>query len=274
MLSVENLVCGYRPGLPVAGPLSFHVRAGEVVCILGPNGAGKTTLLKTILGLLQPLDGRVLLRGRDVRAFSVKEFARQAAYVPQGHIPPFPYTARDVVVMGRNPHMHEFSSPRPEDLQAAERMLERVGAAHLAGRDYTLLSGGERQLVIIARALAQDAELLVLDEPTAHLDYGNETRVLEQIRALAGAGYTVLMITHVPDHAFLYANKAVVMGRDGFFATGRPDEVLTEAALSRLYGTGIQLAETVLRESGRRVKVCVPTGLPYPAKDAPEEENL
>lgn len=259
MLAVEELVCGYYPGRPVIGPLSFRVQKGEIVCILGPNGVGKTTLFKTVLGILRPLGGRILLKGRDTRAYSVKEFARVAAYVPQGHVPPFPYAVRDVVVMGCNPNMNEFSPPREKELHTAEQMLERMGIAALADRDYTELSGGERQLVMIARALAQDAELLVMDEPGAHLDYGNETRVLEQIKSLSRLGYTIIMVSHVPGHAFLYADRVAAMGWDGFFAEGRPEDVLTEETLARLYGIEVQLAEVVRRRDRRPVKVCIPS---------------
>lgn len=258
MLAVEELICGYRPGKPVVGPLSFQVDKGEIVCVLGPNGVGKTTLFKTVLGMLRPLGGRVLLNGRDTRSYSIKEFARAAAYVPQGHIPPFPYSVLDVVVMGCNPNMNEFSAPRERDYRTAERMLGTMGIAALANRDYTELSGGERQLVVIARALAQNARLLVMDEPVSHLDYGNETRVLSQVRRLSRMGYTIIMITHAPGHAFLCADRVAAIGRDGFFAAGRPEEVLTEQTLSRLYGVDVQLAEVVLKNNQRHVKVCLP----------------
>ena len=256
MLEVRELVCGYRAGSPVLGPVSFRLERGEVLCLLGPNGVGKTTLLKTILGVLPPLGGAAMLKGRDVGSYGIRAFAREAAYVPQGHVPPFPYTVRDVVVMGRSPHIHEFSSPGRKDLRAAEDALAELGILSLADRDYTRLSGGERQLVLIARALAQEAELLVLDEPAAHLDYGNEARVMEQVKGLSRKGYGVLLVAHGPGQAFLWADQAAAVGRDGFFAAGRPEEVLTEETLSRLYGADVQLAEAALRD-GRRVKVCV-----------------
>lgn len=256
-LEIRELVCGYRPGRPVIGPVSFSVKRGEVVCLLGPNGVGKTTLLKTALGLLRPLGGQVLLNGRDIRDYGVKELARQAAYVPQGHVPPFPCTVADMVAMGCSPHMGELSVPGARERRLAGEMLARMGIAHLAERDCTRLSGGELRLAVIARALAQQAGLLVMDEPAAHLDYGNEALVMGRVRALADQGYAVALITHNPGHAFLWADWAAAVGRAGFFAAGTPEAVLTEENLRRLYGLDVQLAEAALRD-GRQVKVCLP----------------
>lgn len=165
------------------GPLSFKIKKGDIACLIGPNGVGKSTLFKTILGLLKPLIGSIKVKSKDYRAYSAKEFARTVAYVPQGHIPPFPYSVQDVVVMGCNPNMHELSAPGKAEYTIANEKLALMGIEHLAERDYTEVSGGERQMVMIARALAQNTELLVMDEPTTHLDYGNEARVLGQVTA-------------------------------------------------------------------------------------------
>ncbi len=258
MIKVENLICGYAPNKPVIGPLSFEIEKGDIACLIGSNGIGKSTLFKTILGLLKPLGGSIVVNGSDYHANTPKEFARMVAYVPQGHIPPFPYAVRDVVVMGCNPNMHELSSPGKADYDTADEKLALLGIDHLAERDYTEVSGGERQMVMIARALAQNTKLLVMDEPTAHLDYGNETRVLAQVKKLAGLGYTIVMITHVPGHAFLCANKVLAVGKDGYFALGAPDAILTEETLRTLYGIDIQLADIALKRDQRRVKVCLP----------------
>ncbi len=258
MIRVENLVCGYAPGLPIVGPLSFTIEKGDIACLIGPNGIGKSTLFKTILGLLKPLDGSIAVHGKDYRAYTAKEFARTVGYVPQGHIPPFPYSVRDVVVMGCNPNMHELSAPGKAEYDIANEKLALLGIEHLAHRDYTEVSGGERQMVMIARALAQNTELLVMDEPTTHLDYGNESRVLGQVKKLASLGYTIVMITHVPDHVFLCANKVLAIGHEGHFAIGLPDDILTEQQLRILYGIDIQLENITLRRDQRQVKICLP----------------
>lgn len=258
MLKITELICGYKPDKPVIGPLSFTVEKGEIVCLIGPNGIGKTTLFKTILGILKPIRGNITLNGKPYHKYSPKEFARTVAYVPQGHIPPFPYAVKDVVVMGCNPHMHELSSPSRENYIHAEEMLELMGIHHLADRDYTEISGGERQMVLIARALAQNTNLLIMDEPTTHLDFGNETKVLSEVKKLAGLGYTIVMITHMPNHAFLCDDKVLAVGKDGYFTIGSPDKVLTEEVLMQLYGTDIQISDVELRSDHRHVKVCTP----------------
>lgn len=258
MIRVDNLICGYTHRNPVIGPLSFEIERGDIACLIGPNGIGKSTLFKTILGLLKPLGGSISINGKDFQAYTAKEFARTVAYVPQGHIPPFPYSVREVVVMGCNPNMHELSSPGQEEFDMAQEKLALMGIEHLAQRDYTQVSGGERQMVMIARALAQNTELLVMDEPTTHLDYGNETRVLGQVQKLAGLGYTIVMITHVPNHAFFCANKVLTAGREGYFAAGAPETILTEENLRTLYGIDIQLTTITRRSDQRQVKVCLP----------------
>lgn len=257
MIHVKNLICGYSR--PILGPLSFTVEKGEVACLIGPNGIGKTTLLKSVLGLLPPLGGFFSVAGKEIHEYSAKEFARTVAYVPQGHVPPFPYSVRDVVVMGCNPNMNELSSPGKKEFAIAEEKLAVMGVSHLADRDYTELSGGERQMVMIARALAQNTNLLVMDEPTTHLDYGNETRVLGQVKRLAEMGYTILMITHVPGHAFLCADKVLAVGKGGYFASGSPDAVMTEETLYTLYGIHIGIVEVTY--DNRCVKVCIPLSI-------------
>lgn len=256
IISVRDLVSGYNR-VPVIGPLSFDIDEGGITTMIGPNGIGKTTVFKSILGLLKPLSGDIEISGKPLASYSPKDFARTIAYVPQNHVPPFPFSVRDVVVMGRNPHLNELTSPKKADYEIAEEQLATMGITELADRDDTELSGGERQLVLVARALAQRAPMLLMDESTAHLDYGNELLVLQQITKLKELGYTIVMITHNPMHALMWSTAVVAMGRD-FFVAGEPERVLDGETLTRLYRVGIDIADVELATSGRRVRMCVP----------------
>ena len=253
-LVAENLGFGYR-GRPVGRDVAFQLRPGQVLCLLGPNGGGKTTLFKTLLGLLPPQAGRVLLDGDDVAQWSRRRFARHIAYVPQAHEAFFPFLVRDIVLMGRAARIGLFAQPAAADRRAAEASLAALGIAHLAERVYTEISGGERQLTLIARALAQEPKVLVMDEPTASLDFGNQVRVLARIKALAASGIAVLLSTHDPDHAFLCADQVALLHDGRIVAIGPPDETVTPATLKRLYG--VDVAVVPLPELGRRI--CTPS---------------
>jgi len=253
-LSAEALDFGYR-GRRVGHGVSLDIRSGEVLCLLGPNGGGKTTLMKTLLGLLPPLAGRVLLDGRDVAHLARKELARTIGYVPQAHLAFFPFTVIDIVLMGRSAHVPLFAAPSHADHAVAERALGQLGIDHLKSRIYTEISGGERQLVLIARALAQEPRILVMDEPTASLDFGNQLRVLNQIAALARAGIAVVFSTHDPDHVFLVGDRVALLHDGGMEEIGPPEAVITAAALKRLYGVDVQVVELPDHET----RTCVPS---------------
>ncbi len=197
MLAVEDLAFGYGRRVIGSG-VSFALGRGEVLCLLGPNGCGKTTLLKTLLGLLPAKAGRVLVEGSDLAGMRRRDVARRIAYVPQAHAAFFPFTVREVVVMGRASRLGPFAAPGAGDEAAAARSLDALGIGHLAHADYSRISGGERQLALIARALAGEPQLLVMDEPTASLDFGNQARVLTQVRRLSGSGITIVFSTHDP----------------------------------------------------------------------------
>lgn len=220
----------------VGADISIEVARGQVLCLLGPNGSGKTTLFKTLLGLLPPLSGQVLMLGQPVAGWSRNAFARHVGYVPQAHEGMFPFTVEEVVLMGRAAHVGRFAAPSRHDRQMAAHGLETLGIAHLAQRIYTAISGGERQLVLLARALAQEPALLVMDEPTASLDFGNQIRVLEHIAQLRHQGITVLMSTHQPQHALRIADRIVLLADGRIAGFGPPATTATPRALAELYG--------------------------------------
>lgn len=242
VLSARELSCGYGAHA-VLSNVSFDLAAGQALVLLGPNGVGKTTLFKTLLGFLRPLGGSVDIQGRDTTAWTRREFAREVAYIPQLHTPSFSFSVHDVVLMGRTPHLSGLSAPSRGDEAVAEAAIERMGIAHLGRRDYASLSGGERQMVLIARALAQEPRILVMDEPCASLDFGNQARLLDQVLDLAGQGMAIVMTTHDPNHAFLLDGDVLCLGRGGTTTQGRACEVLTAERMSRLYSVPVAIDE-------------------------------
>ena len=196
-LAVEDLAFGY-PGKPVGEGVTFALEAGEILCLLGPNGGGKTTLFKTILRLLEPRGGVVRADGDSIAGWTRPRLARTFGYVPQAQFAGFPFSVLEVVLMGRTAHVGPFSVPSRGDRAAAAAALALLGIGHLADRAYTEVSGGERQLALIARALAQEPRVLVMDEPTASLDFGNQVRVLGEVERLAGRGIGVVFSSTIP----------------------------------------------------------------------------
>ena len=254
-LQVQKLAYGY-PGRRIGSDVSLELNAGEVLCLLGPNGSGKTTLFRTLLGLLPLQDGTVMLDDRDLHRLERDELARLVSYVPQAHGAFFPYTVREVVLMGRTAHFGLFAAPSARDRGAAQDAIRRMGIDHLADAIYTRISGGERQLALIARALAQEARMVVMDEPTANLDLGNRVQVLERIRALAADGIGVLLSTHDPDQAFVCADRVAMLHNGGLLACGITEAVMTPVQLQQLYGVEVVVSEVVLGQGKRRV--CLP----------------
>ena len=238
-LTGQGLSIGYSDRVVGRG-LDVTLDAGEVLALLGPNGGGKTTLLKTLLGILPPKAGEVKIDGRSLRALSIRERARRIAYVPQLHTPAFAFTVESVVLMGRTAHGNLFSRPSTADREVAMRVLAQFGIDQLALRPYTMISGGERQLVLLARALAQEPQFIVLDEPTASLDFGNQGKVMREIRALAGSGHGVLFTTHDPNHALRAADRAYLLREGERVAEGRVADVLTRQQLEELYRAPVE----------------------------------
>lgn len=255
IFQLDNMTCGYGDKA-VLESVSFQVEEGQMLSILGPNGVGKTTLFKSMLGLLKPMSGRVLVDGEDISQWSNKKKAQYIGYIPQSHVPPFPYTVIQVVVMGCIANLGRFASPNEQDYEFARRILDSLGVLHLQDRVYTEISGGERQMVLIARALVQQPRILLMDEPTANLDYGNQARTLDLVNALANTGMIVVMTTHSPDHTFLCNTQVALIERGGKVLFGSADEVVTEENLQRAYSIDV----AILKENreGRRVTGCIP----------------
>lgn len=240
-LAAERLTFAYAPGPPVLRDISLDVREGDVLFVLGANGSGKTTLLSCLAGLRVPQAGRVLLRGRPIDRLSPGNRAKEIGLVPQLHEPVFDYTVGDVVLMGRTPHLGLFASPGKKDRLAADRALEAVELAPLRSRIYTEISGGERQLALIARGLAQGAGCLLMDEPAAHLDPHHQHDVFLAVSRLAAEGFSFVVTSHQPNHALLYANRAAFLIDGRTTGDGNPTDVITESSLEAAYGIEFEL---------------------------------
>jgi iron complex transport system ATP-binding protein len=245
LMSVQNLSFSYSRDdqQPLFSHVSFSLETGNVFCLLGPNGTGKSTLLKCISNLLPGWYGTVLLDNRDITQLHPAETARWIGYVPQNQTPAFPFLVQDVVIMGRAPHLNIFSSPAKVDREIARQAMASVGILHLAERPCTMLSGGEWQLTLIARALAQEPRLLILDEPTSHLDLGNQVRILRVVKSLAEQDMGIIMATHFPDHAFIAATEVAVMHQGRMALKGPPDEVITNRNMAEAYGVAVQVIQ-------------------------------
>ena len=249
LLEARGLSIGYGVKL-IASGLDLTLSAGTATCLLGPNGIGKTTLFKTLLGLTPALAGTIRIAGDDASRLNRQTIARQIAYVPQAHPAEFAYTVLDLVVMGRTAYLGAFSAPQAADYKVAMDALDRLGIAALADRDSTRISGGQRQLALIARALAQQSRIIMMDEPTASLDLANRLLVLDTIRTMVRSDIAVVLSTHEPEQAFVVADQVAALGRDSRFVTGPVATVLTSGELSRLYGVALAVEQT---PSGRFV---------------------
>ncbi len=256
LLELHGVGLGYN-GRAIVRDIDLSVRSGDVLCLLGQNGAGKTTLFRTLLGFIRPVCGSITIDGRDISQLSRQELARMVSWVPQSHGTPFAYEARDVVLFGRAVHLGLFASPGRVDRQIAMQSMELLEIAHLAGRPFTELSGGERQMVLIARALAQDAKFMILDEPASNLDYGNQVRVIRKIRELASRSIGIIMATHHPDHAFMTASRVAVLDQGRLCESGAAEAMLTPETLKRVYGVDVQVFDAPAGASATR-KVCAP----------------
>lgn len=266
MLNVENIGCAFG-SRQVLNNIGFSLEKGELCGLFGPNGSGKTTLFNCCLGLIRPNRGRVMLRGRDIRKMKIREMARFVAYVPQHHTPPFPFTALEMVLMGRTPHLGRFYRPGAGDRRAARDAMERLGIADLAHIPYTALSGGQKQLVLIARAMAQEADLIFLDEPTSALDFRNQVVLWKALRSIADQGTAILACSHDPNHVAWFCHTTVVLGNGRVLAKGDPARILSQDLMDRIY------RDTCRVEEGRSLKIILPSGLTRDRPGAAVPEN-
>lgn len=252
LLDVRGVSFAY-PGMDnVLNDVSFSVEPGELVTLLGPNGAGKSTLLNCIMNLLTPQVGSITVDGEPTSSLSRRDIAQLVAYVPQSVDVVFGYTVRDYTVMGRTPFLKLYTAPSKEDFEIVDDALERLGISHLTQRVYSELSGGQQQLVDVARALVQRPKLILFDEPTSALDYGNQVKVLKMVEELSrDEGYAAIMTTHNPDHPILLGSSVCLLARDGRLRKGSVDEIMREDVLEDVYQAHLIIRD--VPDAGRRV---------------------
>ena len=239
-LTVKHLGFSYDRRRVILEDVNFSLAGTGIYCILGKNGTGKSTLLKCIVGE-HGGTGRVLLDGKERSTYGQRELAKKIAYIPQTHTPTFPFRVLDVVMMGRTAHMRYFGSPGAREAEIALHHLRFLGIAHLSAQPYTNISGGERQLVLLAAALTQQPEFLILDEPTAHLDFGNAHRFLDLVLRLHAQGIGILMTSHFPDHALYLRAETLVLKDKTLWKHGRAAEVIDEAGMTALYDLPVHI---------------------------------
>lgn len=238
-IAAHNILAGYN-GETILNGLSIGLTAGEFVGVIGPNGSGKTTLLRVMSRTLRPLSGQVTLHDRDIYSIPSREFARRVSVVPQEAMVAFDFSVLEITLMGRSPWLGRFAVEGSRDVGIAMDALSRTGVGHLANRRINALSGGERQRVMVARALAQEPEVMLLDEPTSHLDISFQFEIMDLIRSLnREKGLTVLAVLHDLNLAGQYCDRMVMIGQGSVAASGRPEEVITADNIRRVYGAEV-----------------------------------
>lgn len=221
--------------------LNATIYDGDHICILGSNGCGKTTLFNCITGSVPLTSGHIYINGKDVKEYSVSELAKIIGIVYQDHSIVFPYTSLEVVSMGRTPYLGIFDTPKNEDIEIAYGIMEELGIANLAEQRYSKISGGQRQLVLIARTLCQKSEIILFDEPTSHLDFKNQAIVMKTVQHLTQKGITTIMASHFPNHAYRTSNKVFLMANKSILASGTPSEIMNEENLQKTYGVRVRI---------------------------------
>lgn len=235
---LKDVACGYK-GVDVLNGINLSFKSGEFWCILGANGIGKTTLFKTLLGFIERKNGEILIDNRDMKSISSKEIAHYISYVPQAKSYSLQYSVLDTVLMGRATHVKQFSSPTEKDYSVARKMLDKLGIGHLSNCMYSEISGGEQQVVLIARALAQESMFIIMDEPASNLDFENQKRILDVMKVLAEKNVGIIMSSHSPDHAFYCNSKVVLIKKDKTIVSGDAIDIITAENLKGGYGVDV-----------------------------------
>ncbi len=251
-VDVKNLSFAYKDNC-VLDDVSFSINAGDFLCVLGKNGAGKSTLFKLLLGFLKKEKGEIIIEGKDLEDYSRKDLAKEIAYIPQYTSSAFAYSVFDTVLMGTTCNLDGLGSPKHREKRIAKDALEKFGISHLSHKSTASISGGERQLVLLARAIAQGSHILILDEPTANLDYGNQYKVMSIIAKLKNQGYSVILSTHNPENALSFSDKVLFLDDKKILAYGNTDDVMTSENLKTIYDLPID----ILNINGR--KICTPS---------------
>lgn len=265
ILETRNIAFSY-PKNKVFDGIDMTIQRGQIFTLLGPNGCGKTTLIHCVLNFLKVRQGEIFISGQNIKKIKPSEMAKEIAFVPQTHKRVFPYTVQEVVLMGRAAYIPAYSSPKQEDIDIAWNALEMMGISHLANRPYPFLSGGESQLVILARAIAQQSKIIILDEPTAHLDSYNELMVMDKLAYLISeTDLTIMMTTHFPNQVIYLMNQGIPVSgalmKDGkFLTTGSGESIFTVENISKLYSIQCSLIDFT-DENGKNIKQLVPLGI-------------
>ena len=254
VITLDHVSFSYDGKSDVFTDVTCEISSENIFCILGPNGIGKSTLLNAIMDLLPLRSGRVLIDGKPVRDYRRADLAKKVAYIPQTYQMTFPYRVLDLILMGRTPHLNDMNRPSQRDYEKVMEAVESLGLEDLLDRSCTQLSGGQLQMVMLARAIAQEADFLLLDEPTSHLDFGKEMETLQMLVRMHRRGVGILFTTHNPNHAFMVCDSVAIMDGGSFTCVGPPDEIVTEESLSRIYKTAVRI---VPYGKGGRYRACV-----------------
>lgn len=258
IITIDSICFSYpNDTRKVLNHCSLNVQPGELITILGPNGAGKSTLLNCACGLLKPQQGSVKINGTILRRLKPREIARAIGYVQQKQQSSFAYSVFDYVLMGRSCHIKQFCYPSEEDKKRVHDVLDEMGIADLSSAAITEISGGEQQLAAIARAIVQDPQVIFFDEPTAHLDYGNQIRMLRLIKNLSERGFSIVMTTHTPDHCIILGGTVAILDRDGTLITGKTNELITNNTLAAIYNADVLVVDVPVVNR----KVCIPKSI-------------